>query len=96
MEESRLNRRISFTGFWHALGRGTLLGCYGVWWAFVVLGAVMISVFALTVTWNLGPARLLGWNSLAFYEVLSVILFGWTVYLVGRAYAYIRRRLKKL
>ena len=94
LDDSKLNLRVVNVSIdWHALGQWVVLCLYFLYWLVVILGALCIACFALTVTWNVGPSRLLGWNSLAYHETMSIFAFTYTVWLVHKGYKAIKKRL---
>jgi hypothetical protein len=94
LEESSWGRRLTLKRIWKGLKKGLFLFFYLLWWFFVLLGGTLLSTLALTLTWNVGPAHLFGWNSMAYHEVIAVFIFVATLFYSWRGLRWFRDRFK--
>jgi hypothetical protein len=92
LEASRWNLRIAYRPIWKGLKKGLFLFCYWAWWFVILFGAMALAIGAITITWNVGPSRLFGWNSLAYHETMAIMAFAWTVRLTWLGYRALRRK----
>ena len=74
--------------WWHLCNadyRGIALGImYAIWFTFLIVASMFGLVFALTMTWNLGPAHMLDLPRIGYLNGLAVAAFIWTGWMVYR------------